>query len=87
MGGTDSGTVTNYDLYISFVYSVTLVNFPSQESTDKDIPMCVIGNKVDLRAERPEGSCVSSFHGEKLAMVSLRFVKKNALTMLSICNG
>ncbi|XP_067275047.1 ras and EF-hand domain-containing protein [Pseudorasbora parva] len=39
-----------------------------QESTDKDIPMCIIGNKVDLRTERPEGSCVSSFHGEKLAM-------------------
>ncbi|KAK7152210.1 hypothetical protein R3I94_008511 [Phoxinus phoxinus] len=39
-----------------------------QESTDKDIPMCIIGNKVDLRAESPEGSCVSSFHGEKLAM-------------------
>ncbi|XP_067245442.1 ras and EF-hand domain-containing protein [Chanodichthys erythropterus] len=39
-----------------------------RESTDEDIPMCVIGNKVDLRAERPKGSCVSSFHGEKLAM-------------------
>ncbi|KAG1944796.1 ras and EF-hand domain-containing protein isoform X2 [Pimephales promelas] len=39
-----------------------------QESTDKDIPMCIIGNKVDLRAERPEGSCVSSLHGEKLAL-------------------
>uniref|UniRef100_A0A673GVT5 Ras and EF-hand domain-containing protein-like n=2 Tax=Sinocyclocheilus rhinocerous TaxID=307959 RepID=A0A673GVT5_9TELE len=39
-----------------------------RESTDEDIPMCVIGNKVDLRAERPEGSCVSAFHGEKLAM-------------------
>lgn len=55
--------------FVSFVdYSV---NFPSQESTDEDIPMCIIGNKVDLRAERPEGSCVSAFHGEKLAMVSL----------------
>ncbi|XP_016344165.1 ras and EF-hand domain-containing protein-like isoform X2 [Sinocyclocheilus anshuiensis] len=39
-----------------------------RESTDEDIPMCIIGNKVDLRAERPEGSCVSAFHGEKLAM-------------------
>ncbi|XP_056622318.1 ras and EF-hand domain-containing protein [Triplophysa dalaica] len=39
-----------------------------RESTDEDIPMCVIGNKVDLRAERPEGSCVTAFHGEKLAM-------------------
>lgn len=78
MGGTDSGTVTNF-LTFTFhfiIYSLNPVNFPSQESTDKDIPMCVIGNKVDLRAERPEGSCVSSFHGEKLAMVSLRFVWK-----------
>lgn len=39
-----------------------------RESTDEDIPMCVIGNKVDLRAARPEGSCVSAIHGEKLAM-------------------
>ncbi|XP_026086683.1 ras and EF-hand domain-containing protein-like isoform X2 [Carassius auratus] len=38
------------------------------ESTNEDIPMCIIGNKVDLREERPEGSCVSAFHGEKLAM-------------------
>ncbi|XP_059420904.1 ras and EF-hand domain-containing protein-like [Carassius carassius] len=38
------------------------------ELTDEDIPMCIIGNKVDLREERPEGSCVSAFHGEKLAM-------------------
>ncbi|XP_028814385.1 ras and EF-hand domain-containing protein isoform X2 [Denticeps clupeoides] len=39
-----------------------------QESTDGNIPTCVIGNKMDLRAERPEGSCVSPVHGEKLAM-------------------
>ncbi|XP_051513180.1 ras and EF-hand domain-containing protein-like isoform X2 [Myxocyprinus asiaticus] len=39
-----------------------------RESTDEDIPVCVIGNKVDLRAEKPEGRCVSAFHGEKLAM-------------------
>ncbi|XP_049929868.1 ras and EF-hand domain-containing protein isoform X1 [Epinephelus moara] len=38
-----------------------------QDSTDEKIPMCVIGNKVDLREELPEGSCVSSMHGEKLA--------------------
>lgn len=31
--------------------------------------MCVIGNKVDLREEKPEGSCVTTAHGEKLAMV------------------
>ncbi|XP_037621909.1 ras and EF-hand domain-containing protein isoform X5 [Sebastes umbrosus] len=38
-----------------------------QDSTDEKIPMCVIGNKVDLRDELPEGSCVSTLHGEKLA--------------------
>ncbi|XP_056137291.1 ras and EF-hand domain-containing protein [Lampris incognitus] len=38
-----------------------------QDSTDEHIPMCVIGNKVDLREELPEGSCVSVSHGEKLA--------------------
>ena len=40
-----------------------------QDSTDEKIPMCVIGNKVDLREQLPEGSCVSSLHGEKLAKV------------------
>jgi len=64
------------DLYICFCI-LNPVNFSSQESTDKDIPMCIIGNKVDLRAERPEGSCVSSLHGEKLALVSLGFVWKD----------
>ncbi|XP_069018656.1 ras and EF-hand domain-containing protein [Embiotoca jacksoni] len=38
-----------------------------QDSTDEKMPMCVIGNKVDLREKLPEGSCVSSLHGEKLA--------------------
>uniref|UniRef100_A0AAQ4NVJ5 RAS and EF-hand domain containing 2 n=1 Tax=Gasterosteus aculeatus aculeatus TaxID=481459 RepID=A0AAQ4NVJ5_GASAC len=38
-----------------------------QDSTEDKIPMCVIGNKVDLREQLPEGSCVSSLHGEKLA--------------------
>ncbi|XP_070686999.1 ras and EF-hand domain-containing protein [Pempheris klunzingeri] len=38
-----------------------------QESTDEKIPMCVIGNKVDLREQLPQGGCVSSLHGEKLA--------------------
>ncbi|KAJ3596441.1 hypothetical protein NHX12_002848 [Muraenolepis orangiensis] len=37
-----------------------------QESTDGQIPMCIIGNKVDLRDEHPEG-CVTTAHGEKLA--------------------
>ncbi|KAF7666508.1 hypothetical protein LDENG_00104500 [Lucifuga dentata] len=40
-----------------------------QESTEEQIPMCVIGNKVDLRDQLPQGSCVSSLHGEKLAKV------------------
>lgn len=40
-----------------------------QDSTDEKIPMCVIGNKVDLREQLAEGSCVSSLHGEKLAKV------------------
>ncbi|XP_029490185.1 ras and EF-hand domain-containing protein-like isoform X2 [Oncorhynchus nerka] len=38
-----------------------------QESTDEQLPMCVIGNKVDLREDRPEGSCVSTVDGERLA--------------------
>ncbi|XP_055796095.1 ras and EF-hand domain-containing protein-like [Salvelinus fontinalis] len=38
-----------------------------QDSTDEKLPMCVIGNKVDLREDRPEGSCVSTVDGEKLA--------------------
>lgn len=41
-----------------------------QDSAEDKIPMCVIGNKVDLRDEHPEGTCVSSLHGEKLAKVS-----------------
>ncbi|XP_062246732.1 ras and EF-hand domain-containing protein [Platichthys flesus] len=38
-----------------------------QDLTEEKIPMCVIGNKVDLREQLPEGRCVSSLHGEKLA--------------------
>ncbi|CAJ1056845.1 ras and EF-hand domain-containing protein-like [Xyrichtys novacula] len=38
-----------------------------EDSTEDKIPMCVIGNKVDLREQNPEGKCVSSMHGEKLA--------------------
>ncbi|KAM8750358.1 ras and EF-hand domain-containing protein isoform 1-T1 [Acanthopagrus schlegelii] len=38
-----------------------------QDSAEEKIPMCVIGNKVDLREQLPEGSCVRSLHGEKLA--------------------
>uniref|UniRef100_A0A4W5NF97 RAS and EF-hand domain containing 2 n=1 Tax=Hucho hucho TaxID=62062 RepID=A0A4W5NF97_9TELE len=38
-----------------------------QESKDEQLPMCVIGNKVDLREDRPEGSCVSTVDGERLA--------------------
>ncbi|XP_074533785.1 ras and EF-hand domain-containing protein isoform X2 [Halichoeres trimaculatus] len=38
-----------------------------EDSTEEKIPMCVIGNKVDLREQHPERKCVSSMHGEKLA--------------------
>ncbi|XP_034542539.1 ras and EF-hand domain-containing protein isoform X2 [Notolabrus celidotus] len=38
-----------------------------EDSTEEKIPMCVIGNKVDLREQLPEKKCVSSMHGEKLA--------------------
>ncbi|CAB1443849.1 unnamed protein product [Pleuronectes platessa] len=38
-----------------------------QDLTEEKIPMCVIGNKVDLREQLAEGRCVSSLHGEKLA--------------------
>ncbi|KAJ8003315.1 hypothetical protein DPEC_G00168150 [Dallia pectoralis] len=38
-----------------------------QESTVEKVPMCLIGNKVDLREELPEGSCVSTVDGERLA--------------------
>lgn len=42
---------------------------PLQDSTEDKVPMCVVGNKVDLREQRPEGSCVSTLQGEKLAKV------------------
>ncbi|XP_072241906.1 ras and EF-hand domain-containing protein isoform X2 [Leuresthes tenuis] len=38
-----------------------------QDSNNEKIPMCVIGNKVDLREKLPMGKCVSTLHGEKLA--------------------
>ncbi|XP_078478015.1 ras and EF-hand domain-containing protein-like [Lampetra planeri] len=38
-----------------------------QDAAEEKIPMCVIGNKVDLREQLPEGRCVSRSHGEKLA--------------------
>ncbi|XP_064785946.1 ras and EF-hand domain-containing protein-like isoform X4 [Oncorhynchus masou masou] len=38
-----------------------------KESRDEQLPMCVIGNKVDLREDRPAGSCVSTVDGERLA--------------------
>ncbi|KAJ8417360.1 hypothetical protein AAFF_G00285870 [Aldrovandia affinis] len=40
-----------------------------QDSTDERLPTCVIGNKADLRAGRPEGTYVSTEDGEKLAKV------------------
>ncbi|XP_038124647.1 ras and EF-hand domain-containing protein isoform X2 [Cyprinodon tularosa] len=38
-----------------------------QESADEKIPLCVVGNKVDLRDQLPAECCVSSSEGEKLA--------------------
>ncbi|KAG9340735.1 hypothetical protein JZ751_020327 [Albula glossodonta] len=38
-----------------------------QDCTDERLPTCLIGNKADLRAEKPEGTCVSTVDGEKLA--------------------
>lgn len=40
-----------------------------QDATEDKIPMCIVGNKVDLREQRPEGSCVGALQGEKLAKV------------------
>uniref|UniRef100_H3B271 EF-hand domain-containing protein n=1 Tax=Latimeria chalumnae TaxID=7897 RepID=H3B271_LATCH len=37
-------------------------------STDKPVPVILIGNKIDLRDELPESSMVNTLHGEKLAM-------------------
>ncbi|XP_043933641.1 ras and EF-hand domain-containing protein-like isoform X2 [Protopterus annectens] len=39
-----------------------------KNSTEKSIPIILIGNKVDMRAEMPESNCVHTAHGEKLAM-------------------
>ncbi|KPP65344.1 ras and EF-hand domain-containing protein-like [Scleropages formosus] len=52
---------------VLLLYDVTSeISFLS-ESTDEPIPMCLVGNKVDLRTEQVEGTCVSAAHGEKLA--------------------
>ncbi|KAJ8271994.1 hypothetical protein COCON_G00108530 [Conger conger] len=40
-----------------------------QECAGERVPMCVIGNKTDLREGLPEGSCVTPAHGERLAMM------------------
>ncbi|XP_066557996.1 ras and EF-hand domain-containing protein isoform X2 [Amia ocellicauda] len=39
-----------------------------QNSTEDHIPMCLIGNKSDLKMGMPESGCVDTSHGEKLAM-------------------
>lgn len=52
------------------------LRFPPQDSTEDKLPMCVVGNKVDLREQRPEGSCVSTLQGEKLAKVRGDFPPK-----------
>lgn len=57
--------ITDQEAGIYFTMSFVF----QQDSAEEKIPMCVIGNKVDLREQLPEGSCVSSLHGEKLAKV------------------
>lgn len=44
-----------------------------KDCVNENIPMCIVGNKVDLREGRPAESCVSSSDGEKLAKVSAAF--------------
>uniref|UniRef100_A0A8C9XT38 RAS and EF-hand domain containing 2 n=1 Tax=Sander lucioperca TaxID=283035 RepID=A0A8C9XT38_SANLU len=53
-----------------------------QDSTDEKIPMCVIGNKVDLREQLPEGSCVSSLHGEKCLNKQTSFSAKEGTNVV-----
>ncbi|XP_061577863.1 ras and EF-hand domain-containing protein [Cololabis saira] len=38
-----------------------------RDSTDDDICLCIVGNKVDLREQLPSQGCVSTANGEKLA--------------------
>nr|XP_057932050.1 ras and EF-hand domain-containing protein [Doryrhamphus excisus] len=38
-----------------------------QDHTGEKVPVCIIGNKVDLREQVPQKRCVSTSHGEKLA--------------------
>lgn len=76
MGGSDSGTcgcgvddgVLPHPKSREIHFTISFVFL--QDSAEDKIPMCVIGNKVDLRDQHPEGTCVSSLHGEKLAKVS-----------------
>lgn len=51
-------------------FFTTSICFLAQDSAEDKISICVVGNKVDLREQHPEGTCVSSLHGEKLAKVS-----------------
>ncbi|XP_061781224.1 ras and EF-hand domain-containing protein [Nerophis lumbriciformis] len=38
-----------------------------QGQDEEKVPVCIIGNKVDLRESMPQKRCVSNLHGEKLA--------------------
>ncbi|XP_051917410.1 ras and EF-hand domain-containing protein [Hippocampus zosterae] len=38
-----------------------------QDATEDTVPICIIGNKVDMRGQTPARRCVSTLHGEKLA--------------------
>uniref|UniRef100_A0A3B3QBH9 RAS and EF-hand domain containing 2 n=1 Tax=Paramormyrops kingsleyae TaxID=1676925 RepID=A0A3B3QBH9_9TELE len=39
-----------------------------RDATGELLPLCIVGNKVDLRVEQPAGASVSRVNGEKLAM-------------------
>lgn len=64
---TTSCRLTNMTFF--FTTSFCFV-FGPQDSAEDKISICVIGNKVDLRQQHPQGTCVSTLHGEKLAKVS-----------------
>lgn len=73
---------------VSQLAGMSPVHSPSgslQDSTEDSIPMCVVGNKVDLREQRPEGSCVSTLQGEKLAKVCCDFHSEGKSLRETLC--
>lgn len=53
-----------------------------KDSADKEISLCIIGNKVDLREQLPAERCVSTAHGERLAKVSFHSIKWEKMFVL-----